>query len=107
MCEQMSAVVVPAYLVKRLKDFPDYEVVYTILVNTQDTIRWAIENKNFKNEASIIQYVMAIVSNNYNMTSRQIKKQESKQETIDEPIDISVVNNIQKSRDISSFLDED
>lgn len=110
-CEKLNAAIVPTYLCKRLKDFPDYEVVYETLVDQEKVIDWAIENKGFNKEINAIQYIMAIVSNTYNDTEKVLKHKKEllmKQTKITETYEEVDIDNIglknQKGNGVGSLL---
>ena len=101
----------PTLFYKRINELAIYgfEVVYNTIVNNESSITWALENKEFNSEVGKVQYVMAIVQNNineeYKIKQKQLKSQKENAKIIDEPIDLEVNNCVQKTKDISRWLE--
>lgn len=100
---------IPTYVFKCLKDFNDvgFKILYYTIIDQKKSIQWALETKSFDNEIQKIKYIFAILLNNYNDTSKNLKKMESQKESIDNlPEDIEVNNPIQKTHNIARFIDD-
>lgn len=100
---------VPTFLLKKLKDYKDFGVVYRFLVDKSDVIRSCIHSKSFSSEVNLISYVMAIVSNNYSDYVKLVKaekKQEKVATEINDDIDISI-NRAVVNKNISKWLGDD
>lgn len=101
----------PTLFYKRINELAIYgfEVVYNTIVNNESSITWALENKEFNSEVGKVQYIMAIVQNNineeYKIKQKQLKSQKENAKIINEPIDLEVNNCVQKTKDISRWLE--
>ena len=86
-----------------------YDVVYNTIEHNSVSIEWALNNKEFSSESGKVSYVMAIVQNNindeYKFKQKQLKLQEKSAKIIEEPVDIEIVNNIQKTKDVSRWIE--
>lgn len=109
--------VFPTVLTKKLKEleFYGYDVINQTIDKTYNSIQYAIQHKDFKNDIGKISYIFAIIKNNINDVYRQILREEKikeKQKTQTdhfESISESELMNIgskKKARDISEFLEE-
>lgn len=109
--------VFPTVLTKKLKEleFYGYDVINRTIDKTYNSIQYAIQHKDFKNDIGKISYIFAIIKNNINDVYRQVLREEKikeKQKTQTdyfESISESELMNIgskKKAKDISEFLEE-
>ena len=101
-------------LFKKLKEleFYDNEVILKTIEQQSDTIKYWMNNKEFKNENGKIAYMFAIIKGSINdvykdwKREKAIKHKENKS-IIDINIDIKQINTTQKGKDITAWLEED
>ena len=78
--------VFPTVLTKKLKEleFYGYDVINRTIDKTYDSIQYAIQHKDFKNDMGKISYIFANIKNNINDVYKQIvqEEKEKKSETI-------------------------
>lgn len=109
--------VFPTVLTKKLKEleFYGYDVINRTIDKVYNSIQYAIQHKDFKNDIGKISYIFAIIKNNINDVYRQVLREEKikeKQKTQTdhfESISESELMNIgskKKAKDISEFLEE-
>jgi len=107
----------PTVLTKKLKEleFYGYDVIYRTIDKTYNSIQYAIQHKDFKNDVGKISYIFAIIKNNINDVYKQvlregkIKEKQKTQTDHFESISESELMNIgskRKAKDISEFLEE-
>ena len=103
--------------INELHEYYSYEVIYRAIKFVEDRIRYAVENKNFNNEQSEVNYLMAIISNNINEVYKEYtKEQKELMKLFEEPkneIDLDIINDLDdkpvakpRTSDISDFLDD-
>ena len=103
--------------INELHEYYSYEVIYRTIKFVEDRIRYAVENKNFNNEQSEVNYLMAIISNNINEVYKEYtKEQKELMKLFEEPkneIDLDIINDLDdkpvvkpRTSDISDFLDD-
>lgn len=102
-------------VVKSKEGYP-YDIILDTLLSNADVIRWAIEQKNFKDENTKINYIMAIVDSHINdtyiafqskLSSEDIK---DKDNIIEEERTIRIIPEVvklKKNTGISKFLEDD
>lgn len=106
----------PTFLYKKLEEMKKcgYKVIYKTIEQHEDDIKWALENKEFKNETAKISYIMAILRNNVIDVYKEEKAQE-KTKVVQIKDYIKPDNNMDvdyrnlrgakgKGRDVSRFL---
>lgn len=106
--------------VVKSKEGYKYEIMFDCLLSSGEAIRWAIKNKNFINEKTKINYLMAIVESNINdnyllyLSRERNKSNEITNDIITEEVRMEeIINNTAKNvvkknnSGISKFLDED
>lgn len=101
--------------VVKSKEGYKYDVILNTFLTNSDTIRWAFNNKSFKNEQNKINYMMVIVDSNINNTYIEMSSKLSndiikkRNDLSDLIIPINTVDNLpmKKNTGISRFLDED
>ncbi len=102
-------------LVNNLNSYYDYKIIKRAFKDNKDSIRWALENKEFNSEFSKSKYIMSIILNNIDKSYKaNIREQEDINKLFDKTtsnsIDLEILNfekkNIKnrKSTDISMFL---
>jgi len=93
-----------------------YQTILNTFLTLSDRIRWAFENKDFTNEKSKINYMMAIIDANINdlvvsenatKNNENIKIRNNLINDDNENIKRKKVSYIPQSKGISKFLDED
>lgn len=100
----------PSYLGKIIKDFHEnhsYDVIYLTIATSKSNIRYALQNKQFKNEYSMLRYINAILSNNINDVEKayQRKKHSAvKNVKIDNDVFENQRTNTKKKKDITKWL---
>ena len=102
----------PTYTYKKIKEY-EKPYGYDVLLNTinaqEDSIKWALKNKDFGSETAKIMYIFAIIQNNA-MTEFQKKvrlerakrEQEKTLKTV-EDLDMTPVE-VEHKKDVSSLL---
>lgn len=109
--------VFPTVLMKKLKEleFYGYDVINQTIDKTYNSIQYAIQHKDFKNDIGKISYIFAIIKNNINDVYKQVlreEKVESKQKAQSdnfEPVsenDLMNIGSKTKAKDISDFLED-
>lgn len=109
--------VFPTVLTKKLKEleFYGYDVINRTIDKAHNSIQYAIQHKDFKNDVGKISYIFAIIKNNINDVYKQvlreekIKEKQKNQTDHFEPISELELMNIgskKKANDISEFLEE-
>lgn len=104
----------PTLLTKRLKDlsFYDNEIIYRTVLYSEDAIKYSMKMKNFANDHARISYIMAILKSNINTVFKQVieERKELKKQPSQTNIDIDGMNEnknpIQKTKDISRFIED-
>ena len=104
--------VFPTVLAKKLKEleFYGYDVINRTIDLTYDSIQYAIQHKNFKNDVGKISYIFAIIKNNINDIYKQTVQEEKEKKIVYEIDDSVDINNIQtnhKEKNIKKWLEED
>lgn len=106
--------VFPTVLTKKLKEleFYGYDVINRTIDKTYDSIQYAIQHKDFKNDMGKISYIFAIIKNNINDVYKQIvqEEKEKKSETICEienEVDIDNIQTNHKEKNIKKWLEDD
>lgn len=101
-------------LFKKLKEleFYDNEVILKTIQQQSDTIKYWMNNKEFKNENGKISYMFAIIKGSINDVYKEWKREQNrikqvKKSKIDINIDIENINTTQKGKDISKWLEDD
>lgn len=98
------------------KDGYTYQTILNTFLTLSEKIRWAFDNKDFTNESSKINYMMAIidsnindlvVSENINNNTNQIKERNNLIKDENDNLRREKVEYIPQSKGISKFLDED
>ncbi len=86
-----------------------FEVLYNTIVKQKDSILWAINNKEFKNETAKICYIFAIIQNNVGEVYLEQKKA-NKTSVLSEdviPADLDIHNDfVRKARDLSAYVED-
>ena len=84
-----------------------YKVIYNTIEQQEDTIKWALENKTFKNETAKISYIMGILRNNIIDVYREEKARQLNTRKQGKIINIDDFKyEKQKTKDISRWVDE-
>ncbi len=104
--------VFPTVLMKKLKelDFYGYDVINQTIDKTYNSILYAIQHKEFKNDVGKISYIFAIIKNNINDVYRQAVQNEKKKENlyeIDNSVDIDNIQTNHKEKNIKKWLEDD
>ena len=105
----------PTIVFRRLKelDFYSDEIIQQTLDENAKSIQWAMQNKQFEDDAGKCSYLMAIVRNNIGAVYRREKQKtenlvkEEKRADIDSMIDLSNIGAVHKANDVSSLLGGD
>ena len=105
--------------VKELRGFYPYEVIHDSFKLSEDSIVWALNNKNFDKEYGMISYIMAIVESNINDVYKKYleleKLNNALKETVNE-VETDIIQAhmfdleykpIKLNNSIASFLEED
>lgn len=115
--EILNVKIVPPVMVKKvneLREFYDYTVIEKTFKECSNSIRWALETKDFNSEFAKAKYIISIVVNNIDKVYkkhikelRDIERLFSKSEIEPEIIDLDINRRIDDRNvsDISSFLD--
>ena len=82
--------VFPTVLTKKLKEleFYGYDVINRTIDKAYNSIQYAIQHKEFKNDVGKISYIFAIIKNNINDVYKQVVQEEKRSETVCE-IDVN------------------
>lgn len=104
--------VFPTVLTKKLKEleFYGYDVINRTIDKTYNSIQYAIQHKDFKNDVGKISYIFAIIKNNINDVYKQVVQEEKKSETvceIDNEVDINNIQTNHKEKNIKKWLEDD
>jgi hypothetical protein len=106
--------VFPSLVIVKLKElkFYDREVIYeTFMSQKDDILYWINQDGKFKDDAGKISYMFAIIKGHINEVDRQLKRDKTKLENTNKPIQIVSDMEIQQSmsvgKDISKWLEED
>lgn len=104
--------VFPTVLMKKLKEleFYGYDVINQTIDKTYNSILYAIQHKEFKNDVGKISYIFAIIKNNINDVYRQTVQDEKKKENlyeIDNSVDIDNIQTNHKEKNIKKWLEDD
>ncbi len=104
--------VFPTVLMKKLKEleFYGYDVINQTIDKTYNSILYAIQHKEFKNDVGKISYIFAIIKNNINDVYRQAVQGEKKKENlyeIDNSVDIDNIQTNHKEKNIKKWLEDD
>lgn len=103
----------PTYIQNKLNELKFYsnDVILATIDKYYDTIKYYMDNKEFKNESGKIAYIFAILSNNINdvYKSYRVAKKETKEHKT-EMISSTTINLPTpkvKGKDISDWLEDD
>ena len=102
----------PALLNKKLKEYDYYplETILETLHQCEESIRWAMQTKDFSSTTNKIFYIFAIISNRISDVDREIKRKAVKKREVIPPIiedfNITQIGTSVKGKDISSFLED-
>lgn len=104
--------VFPTVLTKKLKEleFYGYDVINRTIDKSYNSIQYAIQHKDFKNDVGKISYIFAIIKNNINDVYKQVVQEEKKSETvyeIDNEVDIDNIQTNHKEKNIKKWLEDD
>jgi len=101
-------------LFKKLKEleFYDNEVILKTIEQQSDTIRYWMNNKEFKNENGKIAYMFAIIKGSINDVYKDWKREKDLERKLQGadyniPIDMDVEVNKQEGKDLSKWLEDD
>lgn len=101
-------------LFKKLKEleFYDNEVILKTLYQQSDTIKYWMNNKEFKNENGKIAYMFAIIKGGINDVYKDWKREKDLERKLQGadyniPIDMDVEVNKQEGKDLSKWLEDD
>ena len=102
----------PTITYKKIEEYRNtcgFEVLYETIKKVSDSIRWAVNNKEFRNEVGKISYIFAIIQNNIGEDYLEKKKfieEEHKTRDIDViPADLNIHNDyVRKARDLSEYI---
>lgn len=109
----------PTYLTKQLSElrkYYDYDVIKRAMFLAEDTIMWAMKNKDFQNDFGKIRYIIVLIEGNVNKVVKEMKQQEKEDNQVKHTqsfdyLDIDEVNTSvvkkDKSRNILDFLGEE
>lgn len=103
---------IPTIFLKKLKEWKPYgyDVVLQTLEDNASSVEWALQNKNFDSEIRKVQYISSIIANHLVDTEKKMKREKrsiglmSNVVIIDDFVDL---NNTQKTKDISRFLEDE
>lgn len=104
--------VFPTVLTKKLKEleFYGYDVINRTIDKAYNSIQYAIQHKEFKNDVGKISYIFAIIKNNINDVYKQVVQEEKRSETvceIDNEVDIDNIQTNHKEKNIKKWLEDD
>lgn len=104
--------VFPTVLTKKLKEleFYGYDVINRTIDKAYNSIQYAIQHKDFKNDVGKISYIFAIIKNNINDVYKQVVQEEKKSETvceIDNEVNIDNIQTNHKEKNIKKWLEDD
>lgn len=101
-------------LFKKLKEleFYDNEVILKTLYQQSDTIKYWMNNKEFKNENGKVAYMFAIIKGCINDVYKDWKREKDLERKLQGadyniPIDMDVEVNKQEGKDLSKWLEDD
>lgn len=101
-------------LFKKLKEleFYDNEVILKTIEQQSDTIRYWMNNKEFKNDNGKIAYMFAIIKGSINDVYKDWKREKDLERKLQGadyniPIDMDVEVNKQEGKDLSKWLEDD
>lgn len=81
-----SGQVFPTILVRRLKELNFYpnEVILETVQNLQDSLLWAMQNKDFRSDVNRIEYIFAAIKNHINDVYKRykVRKNAANHETV-------------------------
>ena len=107
----------PTLMFKSISEYEEsvgLDVLYDTLVNCQDSIMWAFDNKQFTGDIARVQYLFAIVQNHYGDVWREKvarKREEAAMAKITNDPNLNCYGNDEErkitTKNISQFLDED
>ena len=105
----------PTIVFRRLKelDFYSDEIIQQTMDENEKSIRWAMQNKKFEDDAGKCSYLMAIIRNNIGAVYRREKDKAEKtvknnaEPNLDTMIDLSMIGTAHKGKDVSSLLGGD
>ncbi len=105
----------PTIVFRRLKelDFYSDEIIQQTMDENEKSIRWAMQNKKFDDDAGKCSYLMAIIRNNIGAVYRREKDKAEKtaknnaESNLDTMIDLSMIGTAHKGKDVSSLLGGD
>lgn len=96
-----------------LRKFYGGEVLLATLEACHDDIEYFMKNKCFKNETGQTRYALAIIKNNINDINKRIKAKKKREKDLEIKVDSAIFENafaephVQKTNDISMFVEED
>lgn len=104
--------VFPTILTKKLKEleFYGYDVVNKTIDESYNSIQYAIQHKDFKNDVGKISYIFAIIKNNINDVYKRVLKEEKEQKStfkIDTSVDIDNIQTQHTEKNIQKWLEDD
>lgn len=113
--ERGGAQPMPTIVFRRLKelDFYSDEIIQQTLDESADAVQWAMQNKNFEDDAGAASYLMAIVRNKikgvYDREKNKTRKTaiEDSRPDLDTMVDLSNIGTVHKGNDVSSLLGGD
>lgn len=105
----------PTIVFRRLKelDFYSDEIIQQTMDENEKSIRWAMQNKKFEDDAGKCSYLMAIIRNNIGAVYRREKDKAEKtvknkaEPNLDTMLDLSTIGTAHKGKDVSSLLGGD
>lgn len=101
----------PGVTYRKLKELEPfgYSTVFEVICENARSIEWAMQNKDFANDAGRVMYIFGIVRNNIGNKYRQKKAEANKRPGASEDYlsgEVSASRTPQKVKDISRFLEE-
>lgn len=101
-------------LFKKLKEleFYDNEVILKTIEQQSDTIKYWMNNKEFKNDNGKIAYMFAIIKGSINDIYKEWKREKDLEQKLHKtdyniPINIDIEINKQDGKDLSKWLEDD
>ena len=112
--EYIPGMKLPTSTYKKIEEYREtcgFDVLYRTLLAQTDAIKWALENKEFRDEKAKINYIFAILQNHVGdtlKTDRQRLNEQRKTEKIDTiPPDIDIHNDFpRKVVDFSKYVED-
>lgn len=105
----------PTIVFRRLKELEFYsdEIIQQTMDENASSIQWAMQNKQFTDDAGKASYLMAIVRNKVAAVYRREKDKAGKtvkketEPNLDTMVDLSTIGTVHKGNDVSSLLGGD